>query len=48
VLQFVGRDGQLMFFDLFDSSSNYNAVIAAQSGSGKSFLTNEKNLTPFK
>lgn len=41
VLQFVGRDGQLMFFDLFDSSSNYNAVIAAQSGSGKSFLTNE-------
>jgi len=41
VLQFVGRDGQLMFFDLFDSSTNYNAVIAAQSGSGKSFLTNE-------
>lgn len=41
VMQFVGRDGQLMTFDLFDSSSNYNAVIAAQSGSGKSFLTNE-------
>ncbi|OPX19021.1 MAG: hypothetical protein BZ151_11545 [Desulfobacca sp. 4484_104] len=30
-----------MFFDLFDSTTNYNAVIAAQSGSGKSFLTNE-------
>lgn len=41
VLQFVGRDGQLMGFDLFDSSTNFNAVIAAQSGSGKSFLTNE-------
>lgn len=41
VLQFIGRDGQLMFFDLFDSTTNYNAVIAAQSGSGKSFLTNE-------
>jgi len=40
-MQFVGRDGQLMFFDLFDSTTNYNAVIAAQSGSGKSFLTNE-------
>ena len=41
VMQFIGRDGQLMFFDLFDSTTNYNAVIAAQSGSGKSFLTNE-------
>jgi conjugal transfer ATP-binding protein TraC len=41
IMQFVGRDGQLMGFDLFDSPSNYNAVIAAQSGSGKSFLTNE-------
>jgi len=40
-MQFMGRDGQVMFFDLFDSSTNYNAVIAAQSGSGKSFLTNE-------
>ncbi|MHB9072016.1 MAG: type IV secretion system protein TraC [Desulfobaccales bacterium] len=40
-MQFIGRDGQLGFFDLFDSTTNYNAVIAAQSGSGKSFLTNE-------
>lgn len=41
VMQFVGRDGQLMLFDFFDSTTNFNAVIAAQSGSGKSFLTNE-------
>nr|WP_282448543.1 hypothetical protein [Marinobacter goseongensis] len=27
--------------DLFDSASNYNAVIAAASGAGKSFVTNE-------
>jgi conjugal transfer ATP-binding protein TraC len=40
-MQFIGRDGQVMYFDLFDSTTNYNAVIAAQSGSGKSFLTNE-------
>ncbi len=40
-MQFIGRDGQVMYFDLFDSNTNYNAVIAAQSGSGKSFLTNE-------
>jgi conjugal transfer ATP-binding protein TraC len=26
--------------DLFDSDTNYNACIAAESGSGKSFLTN--------
>ncbi len=30
-----------MDVSLFDTASNYNAVIAAQSGSGKSFLTNE-------
>lgn len=41
VIQLIGRDGQLMGFDFFDSSSNFNCVIAAQSGSGKSFLTNE-------
>lgn len=41
VMQLVGRDGQLCFFDLFDSSTNFNAVITAQSGSGKSFFTNE-------
>ncbi len=41
VLNLVARSGQLMALSLFDSASNYNAVIAAQSGSGKSFLTNE-------
>ena len=40
-LLFVSRNGQLMRWCLFDSNSNFNAVIAAQSGSGKSFLTNE-------
>lgn len=40
-LTFVGRSGQLQSFDLYASNSNYNAVIAAQSGSGKSFLSNE-------
>jgi conjugal transfer ATP-binding protein TraC len=41
VLNLVSRSGQLMALSLFDTTSNYNAVIAAQSGSGKSFLTNE-------
>lgn len=40
-LNFVTRNGQLVNMDLFDSPSNYNLVISAQSGSGKSFLTNE-------
>jgi conjugal transfer ATP-binding protein TraC len=41
VLNLVARSGQLMELSLFDTASNYNAVIAAQSGSGKGFLTNE-------
>ncbi|MBK1717179.1 type IV secretion system protein TraC [Thiocystis violacea] len=41
VLNLVSRGGQLMNLSLFDSASNYNACIAAQSGAGKSFLTNE-------
>lgn len=41
VLNLVGRSGQLMDVNLFDSATNYNAVIAAASGSGKSFLANE-------
>ena len=40
-LTFVSRKGQTIKYSLFDSDSNYNLVIAAQSGSGKSFLTNE-------
>ena len=39
-LTFVSRQGQLIRFDLFDSRTNYNATIAAESGSGKSFLAN--------
>ena len=41
VLNLVGRAGQLMDLNLFDSATNYNAVVAASSGSGKSFLANE-------
>lgn len=37
----ISRNNQVMSFSLHDSDSNYNAVIAATSGSGKSFLTNE-------
>lgn len=37
----VSRTGQLMTMSLYDSGSNYNCCIAAQSGSGKSFLVNE-------
>ena len=33
------RRGEVGGFDLFNSSSNFNALIVAQSGSGKSFLT---------
>lgn len=41
LLTLISRSGALMRFSLFDSPSNYNASIAAQSGAGKSFLTNE-------
>jgi conjugal transfer ATP-binding protein TraC len=37
----ISRNGQLMSLSLHDSSTNKNLVIAAESGSGKSFLTNE-------
>lgn len=40
-LQFVSRTGQLMNVCLYDSKTNYNTVIFAESGAGKSFLTNE-------
>ncbi len=40
-LQFVSRTGQLMNICLYDSKTNYNTVIFAESGAGKSFLTNE-------
>ncbi|MFC0180960.1 type IV secretion system protein TraC [Thorsellia kenyensis] len=41
VLELISRTGQLMPISLFDSTSNYNCCIAAQSGAGKSFLVNE-------
>lgn len=40
-LLLISRRGQVMLLDLFDSPGNYNAVVAATSGSGKSFLVNE-------
>lgn len=39
-LMLTSRSGQVQMIDLFDSDTNYNACIAAESGSGKSFLTN--------
>lgn len=41
VFNLVSRNGQLMNMSLFDSGRNYNCCIVAESGSGKSFLTNE-------
>lgn len=41
VVNLLSRNGQLMDLSLFDSQSNYNAVVAASSGAGKSFFTNE-------
>src|SRR5690606_17761021 len=41
IMNFISRNGQLMSVSLFDSPTNYNCCIAAQSGSGKSFLSNE-------
>lgn len=37
----ISRNGQLMSLSLHDSNTNKNLVIAAESGSGKSFLTND-------
>lgn len=37
----MSRNGQLMSLSLHDSTTNKNLVIAAESGSGKSFLANE-------
>ncbi|TXI08275.1 MAG: type IV secretion system protein TraC [Rhizobium sp.] len=41
-LNFISRKGQLMGVDMFAESNNaYNGLIFAESGAGKSFLTNE-------
>lgn len=37
----LSRNGQIMSLSLHDTDTNMNAVIAAESGSGKSFLLNE-------
>lgn len=37
----ISRTGQIMTLSLNDSDTNNNALIAAESGSGKSFYTNE-------
>lgn len=41
ILMLLSPRGQLMFFDIFQSNTNYNVAISAKSGSGKSFFTNE-------
>src|SRR5699024_10013184 len=42
MLNFVTRNGQLMNFDLYyEGGGNYNALVCARSGSGKSVLMNE-------
>jgi len=38
---FFSRRGQVQLVSLWDSETNYNLFIAAQSGAGKSFLMNE-------
>ncbi|MGH8159235.1 MAG: type IV secretion system protein TraC [Rhodanobacter sp.] len=40
-LMLASRNGQLMTLSNWDSETNYNVVIAAESGSGKSFLMND-------
>ena len=40
-LLYVGRKGQLITLDLFDARiNNYNFIVSAESGAGKSFLLN--------
>lgn len=41
VFSLVSRNGQLMNIDLFDSHTNYSALVAAESGSGKSFFVQD-------
>lgn len=41
VMSLISRNQQPMSVDLFESSSNYNFVVAAQSGAGKSFFCND-------
>jgi len=41
LISLVGRGGQLMAYSPFDTQTNYNMTISAESGAGKSFITNE-------
>lgn len=41
LVSLIGRGGQLMGYSPWDSSTNYNLTISAESGAGKSFLSNE-------
>ncbi len=41
VVPLVSRNGQLVGIDLYETTGNYNGIIAAASGSGKSVLGNE-------
>jgi conjugal transfer ATP-binding protein TraC len=41
VMAFVTRRGQPALFDLYESSTNYNATLFAESGAGKSFFTQQ-------
>jgi conjugal transfer ATP-binding protein TraC len=41
VMSLFSRNNHIMGLDFYDSNTNYNGVIAAASGSGKSFLSNE-------
>lgn len=41
MISLVGRGGQAMGFSPFDSGTNYNITVSAESGAGKSFFSNE-------
>ncbi|MGZ3218419.1 type IV secretion system protein TraC [Paracoccus sp. T5] len=41
LISLVGRGGQVMGFSPFDSGTNYNLTVSAESGAGKSFFSNE-------
>lgn len=38
---FESRRGQPVLFDLYDSDTNYNAILFAESGAGKSFMSQQ-------
>ena len=41
LITLTGRGGQVMGFSPFDSATNFNLTISAESGAGKSFFSNE-------